>query len=138
MAISNFTLILSVLFQQVCPPGLHLTLGIFLRLFVLLESECHQLDLTMRLQGCDSGPSYERYFSALNDLTPLKDEQLVLKNGLQLLEQLFTHSVTTSAMSPTNPVFLELAAEIKKTKERLQQIVGFYSTIQYITNTRML
>jgi len=30
---------------KVCPPGLHISLGIFQRLFDLLEAECHNLDL---------------------------------------------------------------------------------------------
>ena len=29
------------MYMQVCPYGLHITMGIFLRLFVLLEDECH-------------------------------------------------------------------------------------------------
>ncbi len=29
------------------PPGLHLTLGIFYRIFSLLEEECHLLDLAV-------------------------------------------------------------------------------------------
>ena len=32
------------------PPGLHITLGIFLRLFVLLEDDFHKLDLLANLQ----------------------------------------------------------------------------------------
>lgn len=33
--------------KQVCLPGLHITLGIFMRLFTLMEDECHKLDLEM-------------------------------------------------------------------------------------------
>lgn len=53
---------------KVCPPGLHITLGIFLRLFVLLEEDCHTLDLSMSVQGADTGPSYDKYASALHDI----------------------------------------------------------------------
>ena len=34
---------------QVCLPGLHITLGVYLRLFTLLEDECHALDVEMTL-----------------------------------------------------------------------------------------
>ncbi len=30
-----------------CPPGLHITLGIFYSLFTLMENECHLLDLAV-------------------------------------------------------------------------------------------
>ena len=43
--------------HQVCPPGLHITLGIFLGLFVLLEDACHHLDLTAELTGSAGGRS---------------------------------------------------------------------------------
>ncbi|XP_071490789.1 uncharacterized protein [Diadema antillarum] len=33
--------------DQVCPPGLHLSLGIFLKLYVAFERECHALDMAM-------------------------------------------------------------------------------------------
>lgn len=96
---------------------------------MLLEVDCHKLDLTMHMQGSGSGlncgPSYERYTSALHSLTKAKDEQLTLRGGLQLLEQLFTHLLTTGGVSSaSNPLFLELVSEITKTKEKLQQIVS--------------
>ena len=33
--------------MQVCPPALLITLGVFFRLFTLLEDACHALDLEM-------------------------------------------------------------------------------------------
>lgn len=109
-----------------CPPGLHISLGIFLRLFVLLENDCHLLDMTMRTQGVtvtESGPSYEKYAQALDQQTHLKDEQLSLNNDLRVLEQQVTVVLTSAGISPTSPLFLGVAAEIQRIKARLQQIV---------------
>ncbi len=50
--------------MQVCPPGLHIGLGIFYRLFQLMEDQCHQLDLIV-VGEVDSrekgGPSYSNF-----------------------------------------------------------------------------
>ncbi len=44
--------------MQVCPPGLHITLGIFYRLFQLMEDDCHELDVEEEDSREKGGPSY--------------------------------------------------------------------------------
>ncbi len=55
--------------MQVCPPGLHITLGIFYRLFQLMEDDCHELDVAIREEE-DSrekgGPYYMRWARQVN------------------------------------------------------------------------
>lgn len=112
---------------QVCLPGLHITLGIFMRLFVLLEVECNKLDLTMLMQGsgAEFGPSYHKYAAAFNKQTELKDEQLAQKNALKVLVQLFTFCVSSGGVTTaTSQPFLQLVAEINKIKDRLEEIVS--------------
>ena len=82
-----------------CPPGLRITLGIFLRLFVLLEDACHHLDLTAQLNGSVGGRSFERYLAALRQQRALKDEEYSTNNQLAILEQSVTY---TMAVNPTN------------------------------------
>eukprot|EP00731_Ephydatia_muelleri_P018612 Em0011g652a len=38
--------IFNIPISQVCPPGLHITLGVFIKLYGLLEDECHNLTLS--------------------------------------------------------------------------------------------
>ena len=59
-----------------CPPGLHITLGIFFRLFCLLEDECHKLDLKVATESsaAEGGPSYSRHVDSLKTLMKLKDD----------------------------------------------------------------
>ena len=45
--------ILTWFFLQVCLPGLHITLGVFYRLFSLLEEACHNLDVAATCQGME-------------------------------------------------------------------------------------
>ena len=107
-----------------CPPALHVTLGIFLRLFVLLEDGCHQLDLSVTLQGSNCGPSYERYTSALHKLTNLKDELHRLQGGLVVLEQILTFALASSVEAPSNPLFTNLATDVAAKKERKKDLVS--------------
>lgn len=76
----------------------------------------------MHMQGSDNGPSYAKYSSALHDLAKLK-EQHIHKNGLQLLEQLLIHAVSTVVESEADPFYRDLVSEIQRTKSKLQQIV---------------
>ena len=108
-----------------CPPGLHITLGIFLRLFVLLENACHELDLTAHMQGTeDCGPSYRRFAAALEQLTKLKDEQLALKSTKQQLEQLLTHGLAIGVFTTSTLLLQQALKDLQATKTRLQQLVG--------------
>ena len=46
--------------------GLHISLGIFYRLFSLLENECHELDIMVASEDCaeKGGASYGHYAKA--------------------------------------------------------------------------
>ena len=57
-------------------PGLHISLGIFYRLFTLLETSCHQWDLELAQYASqpDTLHSYKLYSSSLHNLVKLKQE----------------------------------------------------------------
>lgn len=79
----------------------------------------------MMIQGGSGGPSFDRYSSALDRQTELKDEQKSQKDGLLVLQQLLTHTVTTAGVSTaTNPFLLQLVSEIQKTQAKLKSIVS--------------
>ncbi len=44
---------------MVVPPGQHITLGVFFRLFLLLENKTHELDLKYAVDSGKGGSSYE-------------------------------------------------------------------------------
>ena len=63
---------------KVCLPGLHITLGIFDRLFSLLVDRCHEPDVSVALENsavAAGGHTYSRYVSALEEVKTLKDEE---------------------------------------------------------------
>ena len=60
------------------PSGIHISIGIFYKLYALLEGECHLLVLRLALQlPTNTGlttASYEEYATALRELTALKEQ----------------------------------------------------------------
>ena len=55
-------------------PGLHISLGIFYRLFTLLETSCHQLDLELAQHASqDTLHSYKLYSAAIHNLMRLEE-----------------------------------------------------------------
>ena len=99
-----------------CSPGLHITLGIFLRLFVLLEDACHHLDLTAELTGSAGGQSFEPYSAAIRQQRGLRDEEHSINNQLALLEQSATYTMAVNPNIASLPVFHQLTMEIATRK----------------------
>ena len=87
---------------QVCPPGLQITLGIFLWLFVLLEDACHHLDLTAELNGSERRRSFE-CFSTTRESRRMKSTQyeanLLYLNRVLHLGCESKHCLLTSGLS---------------------------------------
>ena len=110
--------------NQVCPPGLHITLGIFLRLFVLLEDCCNELDLSVELQGSEAGCSYERYATALRQQRASKDEAHKIEYNIKVLEQVATYMLATTPAIASLPVYQQMSDELFNKREQLQRLVS--------------
>ena len=112
---------------QVSPPGLHISLGIFFRLFTLLEDECHKLDVihSLSLQGSTAGFTFNRYTSALRRQTTLRDNIDRLSSQIHGLEQLLTLAVVS--LPPNTPqttaLTHQLVEEITSRKDKKKEIV---------------
>ena len=114
-----------------------------MHLFVLLENECHKLDIAMLSQGSDHRPSYEKYVSTLQQQIDLEDEQHSLQSNLQVLEQLLMYFLTSAGvLSSTNPLLLlDLVGEIQNQAAnhcKINSIVVAYapSKQRYTNRTR--
>ena len=67
-------------------PGLHLSLGIFNRLFSLLEADCQQLDLQLAARETGiSGASLQEYAQLLSQFTRLQQEHSEERDKIILL-----------------------------------------------------
>lgn len=78
----------------------------------------------MHIQGGSGGPSYDKYSAALEEETKLKDQLKSLKDGLLVLQQLLTYTVTTAGAGTTNPLVLSMVAEIQNTQGKIQTTVS--------------
>lgn len=107
-----------------CPPGLHLSLGIFLRLFNLLEAACKKLDLRVHLNNVGAGPTYERYMEAFSEQRNIKEKAQQEEAQIMSLEQaalLLTLSITNPA---NNPKCSQLHVLIAQKKAQLIKLVS--------------
>ena len=113
--------------HQVCPPGLHLTLGIFYRLWCLLEAACHDLDIELaRLTSPlpTDRASYKQYSSLVKKLTQLSELRV------ELLQ--FTSGLTTALgdlavqCAESDPRVQALEEEARKAAMKLDKVVPLY------------
>lgn len=109
-----------------CPPGLHITLGIFFRLFTLLEDACHELDVRGFLQGMDGGEAYEAYVLSYRRKMELVDKCRQVTAAISILDQLVTLFTLTTAITSTPSQLAQLGqlqSAIADKKKELQDMV---------------
>lgn len=111
-----------------CPPGLHTTLGIFYRLWSLLEEECHQLDLELATwtapQSIDRA-SFTRYSTSVKKRAQLKERKLELEKYTATLSAGIAQIATQIQNPDSNPLLLALQQEVNSAIKKLQDVVGF-------------
>ena len=118
---------LELLFQ-VCLPGLHITLGFFLRLFTLLEDECHKLDLELAALKSpleSDWASYTSYTSRVHQERVLLDKTDTLKTELRYLNQTLSYLVLhTTTSTIASPAITAVANLMKGRKAQLADLVS--------------
>ncbi len=110
-----------------CPPGLHITLGVFLRLFTLLEDECHKLDLQLASMTAPlSGDrvAYVDFTVTIQMERTLLDERENLDQEIILLNQTLSLLSLMAVNPSTNPNISAVATCIQENKARLGDIVS--------------
>ena len=116
---------------QVAPPGLHISLGIFYRLFTLLEMECHQLDcsLAAKSQGAlvGAGPSFEDYVAAVKKRQELKEMADSLESEANELEGIVTWFCIHLEDAETNPQLCILREEVIRKRKERETLVHAYT-----------
>ena len=118
---------------QVCIPGLHLSLGIFNRLYNLLEEACHELDLLLaeHISGEQgSGTSHDQYSSALHQLSELKERLGVERQAADLAEQVNTYLVLTL---PDTQESQQMQALRQEASARRRRVTATVRTCEFYT-----
>ena len=114
-----------------CIPGLHLSLGIFSRLFHLLEDSCQQLDLELAARDSQidlGGPTFHRYSSLQNELSELRERQQREHQEATLASQLAAYLTVTVATPATNPTVLQVRQLAYAAQRQAAQTVNVNKT----------
>ena len=117
--------------MQVCIPGLHVSLGIFHKLFKLLQDACHQLDVraadysgngvhhSLTAMG---GDQYKKYVQAIQELDQKEEEACQQEEIVKNTEQL----VTWMCLNETGntQVIDKMRHQISESKKQVIALVG--------------
>ncbi|KAL5502912.1 hypothetical protein EMCRGX_G009770 [Ephydatia muelleri] len=114
--------IFNIPIEQVCPPGLHITLGIFTKLYGLLEDECHALDLELALLSSEEAhSSFDTYSQKLQMLCSLQSELKQAEEAYAVLQQMTTYvSLVIGEKDPVTADFFVQCEEKKKYLGKLE------------------
>ena len=115
-------------FHKVCLPGLHIWQGIFIKLFTLLENECHELDLKMGSSLSSpmgmSATAYEAYSDALKELSKFKKELDLAKDNTMLLDEMQTYC--TLLVGEEDPYLIDLTEQCKSGHQQVATLVCLF------------
>ena len=79
-----------------CVPGLHVSLGLFFRVFSLLEDKCHMLDVTLtskahtNIEEALTSKPFQDYWSNCDNQSKLEKDLYNAKKEFTAAEQLIT------------------------------------------------
>ena len=111
---------------QVCPPGLHITLGIFYRLWCLLETACHELDLELATRTSPrptDRKSFQHYSALVKQLAELTEK----KTGLMELTSTLNSGLADLAIqipdADSHPLVKKLKEEALSSAKKLDEVV---------------
>ena len=109
-----------------CPSGSYITLGIFLKLFLLMEDECHKLDHKMFIPESDCGESYKQYCSDMTTKLEVMEQLHTVKESIDMLETiLFHHFLTNKELAYGYTVVIEdICLDISEMKAREEELVS--------------
>ena len=104
---------------------MHISLGIFHRLFTLLEDECHTLDLQLSamVEPAQGPSSFHTFVTATNQVRELEDEKETLVAQTQQAQQYLTLLLLTIPDPQRSPQVQAAATEITLKSRRLTEIV---------------
>jgi len=119
----------------VCLPGLHITLGVFFRLFTLLEDECHKLDLelaTLTSPEESDRQSYINFAAKVHQERVLLDQRDTLIEELDSLKQTLAFLVLHTTTDATNDLAVVIVADrMIDTKKELSNLVRFNRFMEF-------
>ena len=110
--------------MQVCIPGLHLSLGIFNRIWELMEYECQELDLRLaHTKGSTGGSTFVHYANTLQQRSHLAMELETQQGYVSLIDQMVTYLTLTLPDAETNDSLIQLREDAANTHKSIRGMV---------------
>ena len=120
-----------------CPPGLHISLGVFYRLFTLLKQACHELDLAVVQEASSearAGATFERNMTALRQLYCYQEQKRTHEERATQLEQLANFLAISLGQAENSQALKLVHQEAASCRHRAHERVGQnYSMTNNIT-----
>ncbi|KAL5487179.1 hypothetical protein EMCRGX_G019751 [Ephydatia muelleri] len=127
-SVTNLHVALDRFKDQVCPPGLHIMLGIFTKMFHLLEALCCQLDLELASRTTDFDSSnFSKYSQALQRLPLLQGDLKTAQHSQQVLQQVATYVALVHGEK--NPLAVDLLKQSAAKKKSVKALVPNIQTM---------
>ena len=120
-----------------CPPGLHITLGIFFRLWSLLEEDCHLLDIELAKRTAPESvdrAAFVDYSTAIKKQSQLKEQRLELEKYIATLNCGIAQIALQVATPEVQPIITALQQEASSSTNKLQDVVGIHVHFVVIQN----
>ncbi len=119
-----------------CPPGLHISLGIFFRLFTLLEESCHELDLLLAQHSNShlrTGSTFEEYSTALRNRHQLREQSAMYLERVEQLEQFANFVALTASQVDTSELLDHTRTAVTTYRKKQQEAVStqLFNTTRY-------
>jgi hypothetical protein len=109
---------------------LHISLGVFYRLYTLLEESAHKLDLSAAMlaqDGSGGGVSFANYSSALQEMSSLKEQSEKQTQLVTTLEQLSTYLALT--LPQDSPALDRVRKEAVAQRKLLHDVVNLWMSV---------
>ena len=104
-------------------PGLHMTQGVFMKLFRLLEATCHQFDLQLAYtyqEESSSSSSFTKYVEELHKLQVAKAKLAEAQDSLTALEEAVMYAYEED--SPVTDILIRHALNRRQSVEKMVRI----------------
>ncbi|KAL5469143.1 hypothetical protein EMCRGX_G030349 [Ephydatia muelleri] len=109
-------------------PGLHMTQGVFMKLFRLLEATCHQFDLQLAYtyqEESSSSSSFTKYTEELHKLQVAKAKLAEAQDSLAALEEAVMYEVVAYGEdSPVTDILIRHALDRRQSVEKMEMEIA--------------
>ncbi len=110
--------------MKVCIPGLHLSLGIFNRLWTLLEKRCKEIDFSLAIEGASVGSFPDDSADKLTKWSNLQSEVKTSVQYAAVIADLLTYSTVTVDDFTASQFHSSLVAELESAQRRRKDLVN--------------